>query len=105
MLGLIQKAADFADFVHHRSRMMRAYRANRARHRRVFPDGVGSILVVRLASIGDVARATGVLGALRARYPKARIDFLASEPTLPIITGHSAIDTVYSLGDFYRLPE
>jgi ADP-heptose:LPS heptosyltransferase len=105
LLGLIQKAADFADFVYQRGRMMRAYRANRARHRRVFQNGVRSILVVRLASIGDVARSTGVLGALRQRYPDARIDFLASDPTLPVIAGHAALTAVYSLRDLDRLPE
>ena len=103
LLGVIQKATDRADYIVHRARMRLTFHANRVRHRVVFRHGLRSILVVRIASIGDVARATGVVAALRRRYPDARIDFLASDPTLPVIANHPALNNVYTLKDLSRL--
>jgi ADP-heptose:LPS heptosyltransferase len=102
--GLLQKVSDLADYVVHRGRMKLGFHVRRIRFRFLFPQGVESILVVRIASIGDVARATGVLAALRRRHPQARIDFLTSEATLSVIARHPALNNVYSLADLARLP-
>lgn len=63
-----------------------------------------SILLVRLASIGDVIRSTALTRALRNRYPSARIDYLTSASTAGIFSGNSTIDTVYTVEEVQRLP-
>ena len=55
LLGVVQKAIDRADYPVHRARMRLTFHANRVRHRIVFRHGLRSILVVRIASIGDVS--------------------------------------------------
>ena len=61
------------------------------------------ILVVRLASIGDVVRASAVVRRLREEYPDAEIDFLTTDAALPAIRSNSALSAVYTLKDLDRL--
>jgi ADP-heptose:LPS heptosyltransferase len=101
--GLVRQATDFLDYVHHRSRLLLRSRALRREHRRAFRGRVNSILIVRLASIGDVVRATAVIQALRTRYPDAAIDVLTTDATRGVIAHHPALRAVYTLADLDRL--
>ena len=103
LLGLAQKAHDFVDFVHRRTRMRFRFHLNRIRHRRLLGGRVGRILIVRLASIGDVVRASAVVHCIRERYPNAEIDFLTTEVALPVIQRNPALTAVYTLRDLPRL--
>ncbi len=50
------------------------------------------ILVVKLATLGDLLLATPMLRALRARYPDARLDLLTSEVAAPLIEDSPLLD-------------
>lgn len=52
------------------------------------------IAVVRVQNIGDVVTATGLLDALRARYPHATITAVVTPAAAPLLHGHGAVDTV-----------
>jgi len=91
------------DYMHHRSRLLLRSRRLRREHQRVFGGRVGSILVVRLASIGDVVRATAIVQALRVRYPDAAIDMLTTESTRAVVAQHPALRAVYTLADLAGL--
>ena len=52
------------------------------------------ILLVRLRLIGDVVFTTPAIGAIRRRYPGARITYLVEAPAEPVVRHHSAIDEV-----------
>lgn len=54
------------------------------------------ILVVKLATLGDLLLATPMLRALRARYPDARLDLLTSEVAAPLIQDSPLIDHLYT---------
>lgn len=43
------------------------------------------ILIVRLSAIGDVVMASGLIPALRARWPQARISWLTEPATVPLL--------------------
>jgi heptosyltransferase-3 len=61
------------------------------------PARVRRALFVRVNfRIGNTLLSTARLGALRARYPHARIDVLAAEPTAPLFQG-LPVDRVYSI--------
>jgi hypothetical protein len=57
------------------------------------------ILVVRLASIGDVVRATAVVKALKAKYPQATIDFLTTRVTSSVLKNNPRLGSIYTLED------
>lgn len=46
------------------------------------------ILIVRLSAIGDVVLSTGLIPALRARWPEARISWLTQQATVPLLRHH-----------------
>ena len=52
------------------------------------------IAVVRVQNIGDVITATGLLTALRARYPRARITAVVTAAAAPLLHEHPAVDSV-----------
>ncbi len=52
------------------------------------------IVVVRVQNIGDVVTATGLLDALRARYPNARITAAVTAAAAPLLAGHPSVDAV-----------
>lgn len=52
------------------------------------------ILVVRLSAIGDVVMASGLIPALRARWPDAQISWLAEPATAPLLRQHPALSEV-----------
>jgi ADP-heptose:LPS heptosyltransferase len=61
---------------------------------------VEKILAVRLDAIGDLLLTEPALGALRSRFPNARLDLLASPASAAVLEGNPAIDRVIS----YRAP-
>jgi len=50
------------------------------------------ILIVKPSSLGDIVHALPVLHGLRARYPKAAIDWLVASPFAPLLEGHPKLD-------------
>lgn len=59
------------------------------------PDaGIGSILLVRLRLVGDVVFTTPVIGALRRRYPAARLSYVVEASAAPIVAGHPDLTEV-----------
>lgn len=59
------------------------------------PDaGIGSILLVRLRLVGDVVFTTPVIGALRRRFPSARLSYLVEASAAPIVAGHPDLTEV-----------
>jgi len=104
-LGLVQKAWDLTDFVRHRTAMKLAFHRGRLRKRLRLGRDVRTILVVRLASIGDVVRASALIDAIRSLHPGARIEFLTSELARPVIEHHPDLAAVWTLKDLAALRE
>ncbi|MEK8031483.1 glycosyltransferase family 9 protein [Ideonella sp. DXS29W] len=52
------------------------------------------ILVVRLSAIGDVVMASGLIPALRARWPEAHIAWLTEPTTVPLLRHNPRLDEV-----------
>lgn len=63
------------------------------------------ILIIKLASIGDVLRTTPLLRALRSKHPRAHILWLTEKESLPALRGNNFIDEVLTMGfsSFARL--
>ena len=59
--------------------------------------GVGSILVVRLKALGDIALSLPIPRALRERFPHARIAYLCWERYAEALKGEDSIDEVVPL--------
>lgn len=55
------------------------------------------ILVVRAGALGDTLMATPVVTALRERYPRASVDFLASAAAAPLLEGVPDLHDVFPL--------
>lgn len=53
------------------------------------------ILVVRLGSLGDVARVLPILAGLRARFPDAAIDWVVQRRAADLLEGHPQLDRVF----------
>ncbi len=62
------------------------------------------ILIIRPSALGDVARSVPVLVALRAAFPKARIDWLVQDSFADVIIAHPALSHVFKFprADFGR---
>lgn len=58
----------------------------------------GSILVVRTSALGDVVLATSILEPLRARFPRARIEWVTEAPYAPLLEGLPELAAVHRLG-------
>ena len=72
-------------------------------------DGRGSmsrrILIVRLSAIGDVVMASGLIPALRARFPEAHIAWLAEPAVRDLLAANPRLDEVilWPRADWQRL--
>ena len=60
----------------------------------MIPHDVGKILVVRLSARGDVAFASPLAGALRRRYPRAHIAWVAEDGAADVIRHNPHLDEV-----------
>src|SRR5258708_35583408 len=58
------------------------------------------ILVVKLATIGDLLLATPALRALRETYPRARIDLLVTPASAGLLDGWEVIDHIIVLDKY-----
>jgi lipopolysaccharide heptosyltransferase I len=63
------------------------------------------ILLVKPSSLGDIVHTLPVLHGLRARYPKAKLDWLVAPPFAPLLEGHDELDELipFERGRFARL--
>lgn len=52
------------------------------------------ILLIRLRLIGDVVFTTPAIGALRRRFPAARITYLVEAPAEPVVRHHPALNEI-----------
>ncbi len=52
------------------------------------------ILIIKLSAIGDVVQSLCVLDAIKHRYPKAQIDWLAGEAEATLLNGHPMLGRV-----------
>jgi lipopolysaccharide heptosyltransferase II len=55
------------------------------------------ILLIRLRLIGDVVFTTPAIGAIRRRFPGARITYLVEAPAAPVVHHHPGIDEIIVL--------
>ncbi|MBW3660417.1 MAG: glycosyltransferase family 9 protein [Gemmatimonadetes bacterium] len=62
---------------------------------RSIPAEPRRILVVRLGSLGDVARVLPMLAGLRARFPSAEIDWVVQKRAVDLLAGHPQLDRVF----------
>lgn len=53
------------------------------------------ILIVRLGSIGDVARVLAILAGLEARFPRAEIDWVVQERAADLLRAHPQVDRLF----------
>ena len=62
------------------------------------------ILLIKLSGLGDVVHTLPVLVKLRARYPRARIDWLITRENAEIVRYHPALSNVvpFARGDFSK---
>lgn len=56
-----------------------------------------TILLIRLRLIGDVVFTTPVIGALRQRYPDARILYLVEASAAPVVAAHPDLSSVITV--------
>lgn len=63
----------------------------------MIPHDIGKILVVRLSARGDVAFASPLAGALRRRYPRANISWVAEDGAADVIRHNPHLDEVIVL--------
>ena len=66
---------------------------------------IDTILIIRLSAIGDVVMASPLIRALRARYPQARIVWLAQPEVRDLLSAHPELDEVivWPRGEWRRL--
>lgn len=62
---------------------------------RPLPAEPRRILIVRLGSLGDVARVLPMLAGLRERFPDAAIDWVVQRKAAALLEGHPQLDRVF----------
>ena len=58
----------------------------------VFEPAPRCIALIKPSALGDLVHALPVLGALRARFPRARITWVVNRAYEPLLRGHQALD-------------
>lgn len=96
---------DFIDFMYHRSKMKCLVFINRIKKQLYVGRNVNSILVVRIASMGDVIRSTAVIEALHEKYPNAKLDYLTSSLNLDVLKNNPHLRNIYTPKDCKALPD
>jgi len=63
------------------------------------------ILIIKLASLGDVLRTTPILLILKKKYPQSYLIWLTKENALPLLQNNNLIDELlsFSLENILRL--
>ena len=61
------------------------------------PDSPNRILLIRLSAIGDIIMASGLIPALRSRWPDAHLAWLAEEGPHQLLMSNPRLDRVYPL--------
>jgi ADP-heptose:LPS heptosyltransferase len=98
--GIVIRCHDALGHGTHRAAMLAWYAALRVHKAFRFPRGPQRILVVRLASLGDMIKVGAIAKALRARHPDARIEWLTSRAgraLAPYLPGFDAVWTLDQL--------
>lgn len=54
-----------------------------------------NILIIRLSSAGDVACAIPLIGALRRRFPEARLSWVVNRAFKPLLEGHPELSEIF----------
>jgi heptosyltransferase III len=62
----------------------------------------GRVLVVKLRHHGDVLLASPVFSVLKTHAPRAEVDALVYDDTVPMLDGHPAISRLYFVGRHWR---
>ncbi|MDR2350681.1 MAG: glycosyltransferase family 9 protein [Deltaproteobacteria bacterium] len=60
----------------------------------VLPEKVRNILVVKLSSFGDAVMSLPFLAATKARFPEAKIDWVAEKTVCQLLEGHPLLNSV-----------
>jgi len=94
---------DFVDFIYYRSKMKCLVFLNRVKKQLYLGHNINSILIVRIASMGDVIRSTAVIEALSAKYPNAKLDYLTSSLNLDVLKNNPHLHKIYTPKDFNDL--
>lgn len=53
-----------------------------------------NILIIRLSALGDVVMSSGLIRAMKARYPNARLSWLTEAPAAPLLKHNPRLDEV-----------
>ena len=56
-----------------------------------------TILILRFSSIGDIVQTTSVIGTLKKKFPKSRIDFMTLSKYSSILLGHPYINKIHEV--------
>ncbi|MBI5238698.1 MAG: glycosyltransferase family 9 protein [Deltaproteobacteria bacterium] len=74
------------------------------RDRKIMPEEVREILVIRTAYIGDIIMTLPMLKPLKAKYPNSKITFLLSSGAVELLSHNPYIDRVLVYDAFWFFP-
>lgn len=102
-MKFIIKTYDFFDYMYNRTLMKSNYYINLIKKNIILNKNIKSILIVRLASLGDIVRSTAIIELLRKKYPKTRIDYLTAEIGPHILKNNPNLNNIYTLKDLNQI--
>lgn len=74
------------------------------RQKRIEPDSVKSILIIRTAYLGDVVMTLPVLKPLKERFPNSKITFLTSTAAREVLINNPYVDEILTFNPFWFYP-